>query len=72
MFCLQDFYWPKFEKGHYSIMKTPTEKKTRQRAITQEVSGSIYSNVNQVNYFSLTIFSLGFKALASIVFVILC
>ena len=41
-------------------------------AITQEVSGSIYSNVNQVIYFSLTIYLLGFKALASIVFEILC
>ena len=58
-------------------MKTPTEKKKTnkqkpngQRAITQEVSGSIYSNANQV-CFSLTIYSLGFKVVASIVFEIL-
>ena len=41
-------------------------------AISQEVSGSIYSNVNQVIYFSLIIYSLGLKAQASIVFEILC
>ena len=76
IFCLQDFHWPKFEKGHYSTKKTLTEKKKKkthwQQAITQEVSDSIYSNVNQIIYFSLTIYSLGFKALASIVFEILC
>ena len=44
------------------------EKPRWQRAITQEVSSSIYSNVNQVNYFSLIIYSLGFKALALIGF----
>ena len=29
IFCLQDFHWPKFEKGHYSTMKTPTENKNQ-------------------------------------------
>ena len=54
-------------------MKTLTKEKPHwQWVITQEVSGSIYSNVNQVIYFSLTIYSLGCKVLASIVFEILC
>ena len=48
------------------------EKPNWQWAITQEVSGSIYSNVNQVIYFSLTFYSLGFTTLASKVVEILC
>ena len=70
---LTRFSLAKYEMGHYSTMKTDRKDKTNlQWAITREVSGSIYSNVNQVIYFSLTICSLGFKALASKVFEILC
>ena len=43
-----------------------------QRAITHEVFFRIYSNVNQIIYSSISIYSLGFKTLASIVFEILC
>ena len=43
-----------------------------QRIITHEVFFRIYSKVNKVIYLSLPIYSLGFKALASIVFEIFC
>ena len=62
-----DTYWPKFEKRHFSTMKTLIEKKK-----TNWPQASIHSNVNQVIYFSLTIYSLGFKAQVAIVFEILC
>ena len=52
--CLQDFHWPKFEKGHYSTMKTP-DRKEKNTDNTQEASGSVYSNVNQVICFSLKV-----------------
>ena len=43
-----------------------------QRAITHEIFFKIYSKVNQIIYSSLPVYSPSFKALASIVFEILC
>ena len=54
----------KFDKGLYKQVR-------KNKLITghnSRVSGSIYPNVNQVIYFSLTIDSLGFTAAAPIVF----
>ena len=58
------------QKKKTNKKKQQTNKKTTnwQRTVTQEVSGSIFSNDDQIIYFSLTIHSLGFEALASIVF----
>ena len=71
---LTKFSWSKFEKGHYSTVKTPTEKK-KKKTTTGHNSRSIRQYLfkcHKVIYFSLTIYSLGFKALASVAFEILC
>ena len=70
---------PYFLKGHISgkgynpqqkeiCIKLPKMTKSH----TQEILFRIYSKVNQVIYSSLSIYSLNFKALASIAFKILC
>ena len=56
----------------YASKSVQCKNAQNERAITQEVLFRIYSKVNQVIYSSLPIYSLNFKALATIVFEIFC